>query len=211
MNNFTSVGHKYVIKCIRKSPSKSCEMDSIPTEIPKDIAVEISPLLTVLINFSLENGLFQDKLKEAFLRMLLLKKINLDPIKRNYRLISNLAFVGKLIECITSKQIISHIKKHNLMEKNQSVYQEYHSTETTLIKVKSSILNAMDNQEVTCLVLPDLSAAFNKMDHGILLNRLNSMFGIEGIVLKWIESHITGKTQILLLETWALTSVYVLI
>ena len=153
---------------------QSCEWDPIPTEILKDIVVEIAPLLTALINCSVENGVFPDKLKEAFLRPLP-KKINLDPIKKNYRPISNLAFVGKLIKCIASKQIISHIDKQNLMKKNQSTYWEYHSTETTLIKVKFDILKVMDNQEVTWLVLLDLLVAFDTMDYGILLIRLNKV------------------------------------
>ena len=70
------------------------------------------------------------------------------------------------------------------MEKNQSAYQEYHSTDTTLIKVKSDILKVMGNKEVTCLILLDLSAAFNTVDHGILLNRLNNRFHIQGTALK---------------------------
>ena len=81
MKNFTPVGHKYVIKCIRKSLSKSFELYLIPTEILNAIVVEILPFLTVIINCSLENGVFPDKLKEAFLRPLL-KKVNLDPIKK---------------------------------------------------------------------------------------------------------------------------------
>ena len=105
-----------------------------------------------------------------------------------------MAFVGKLIKCIASKQIISHIDKHNLMEKNQSAYWEYHSTETTLIKVKSVILKSMDNQEVTCLVLLDSLSAFYTVGHGILLNRLNNMLGIQGTTLKWFESYLTGRT-----------------
>ena len=81
------------------------------------------------------------------------------------------------------------------MEKNQSAFWEYHCTETTLIKVKSDILKVMDNQEITCLVLQDLSAAFDMVEHGILLNRLNNRFSIQGIALKWIESYLTGRTQ----------------
>ena len=99
------------------------------------------------------------------------------------------------------------------MEKNQAAYGEYHSTETTLIKVKSDILKTIDNQEVTCLAL-DLSAAFDMVDHGILLNRLNNRFGIQGTALKWIESYLTGRTQEpkeYLLETCTPTSVHVLI
>ena len=123
MKNFTTVDHKDVIKFIRKSPSKSCKLDPIPTEILKDIVVKISPLPTALINCSLENRVFPDKMNEAFLK-LLLKNINLDHIKKNYRPVTCIAFVGKLIECIASKQIISYKDKHNLMEKNQSAYQE---------------------------------------------------------------------------------------
>ena len=80
------------------------------------------------------------------------------------------------------------------MKKNQSAYQEYHSTETTLINVVWH-LKMMDNQEVTCLVLLDLSAAFDMVDHGILLNMLNNRFGIQGTALKWIESYLTRRIQ----------------
>ena len=169
MRNLTLVNYKDVIKFIMKSLSNCCELDLILTEILKDTVVEISPLLTALINYSSENAVFPHKLKEAFLRPLL-KMINLYPIKRYYRPISNLAFVGKLIKCITSKQIISHKDKCKLMVKVQSAYQESQSTETTLMKVKSDILTAIDNQEVTCLVLLDLLATFDLVDHWICLN-----------------------------------------
>ena len=59
--------------------------------------------------------------------------------------------------------------------------------------MKSDTLKVMDNQEVTCLVLA-LSTAFNTVHHGILLNRLDNMFGIQSTLLKWIESYLTGRT-----------------
>ena len=70
------------------------------------------------------------------------------------------------------------------MKENQAAYQKYHSTETTLIKVKSEMLKVMDNQEVTCLILLDSLAAFDMVDPGMLLNRLNIRFGIQHTVLK---------------------------
>ena len=82
MKNFILVDHKYFSKFIMKSPPKNCELDTIPTEILRDIVVEISLLLTAQVSCSLENGVCPDKLKEAFLRPLL-KKVNLDPIKKN--------------------------------------------------------------------------------------------------------------------------------
>ena len=80
-------------------------------------------------------------------------------------------------------QLMDHIHANNLMEPLQSAYKSYHSTGTTLLKVKAYILKAMDNQEVTCLVLLDLSATFNMVDHKILLERLEKYFGINGMAL----------------------------
>ena len=78
------------------------------------------------------------------------------------------------------------------MEPLQSAYRPHHSTETALLKVKTDILKAMDNQEVACLVLLDLSAAFDTVDHKILLERLENYFGITGTTLRWIRSYLTN-------------------
>ena len=116
-------------------------------------------------------------------------------IKNNFKPISNLAFVGKLIEHIVADQIISYINQHNLMEEKQSACRKFHSTETALLIVKTDIIKAMDNQEITCLILLDLLAAFDTVDHTILLNRLVTTFGIKDTALKWIASFLTGRTQ----------------
>ena len=81
------------------------------------------------------------------------------------------------------------------MEASQSAYHSHHSTETTLLKVKADILRAMDNQEVVCLVLLDLSAAFNTVNHEILIARLRDRFGIGGTALKWFRSYLSGRSQ----------------
>ena len=77
----------------------------------------------------------------------------------------------------------------------QSAYRVGHSTETALIKVKAYILNAINNKEVVCLVLLDLSAAFDTVDHQILLERLKNMFGLTGTVINWITSYLLGRLQ----------------
>ena len=116
-------------------------------------------------------------------------------INNNFRPISNLEFSGKLIEHIVADQIISHIDQHNLMEEKQSAYRKIHSTETALLKVKIDIIKAMDNQEITCLILLDLSAAFETIDQTILLNRLQTTFGIKDTALNWIASFLTSRNQ----------------
>ena len=81
------------------------------------------------------------------------------------------------------------------MEEKQSAYRKFHSTETALLKVKTDMIKAMDNQEITCLILLDLLAAFDTIDHTILLNRLETAFRIKDTALKWITCFLTGRTQ----------------
>ena len=87
-----------------------------------------------------------------------------------------------------------------MAEKFQLAYRASHSTETTLIKVKDDILRAIDNQRVTCLILLDLSAAFNAVSHLLLLNRLRHCFGSQGTVLRWFENYMTDHSQKIVLD-----------
>ena len=70
-----------------------------------------------------------------------------------------------------------------------------HDSETAVFKVKTDLHNAMDNQEVTCLVLLDLTAAFDMVDHSILLGRLEQHYGIKSTTLSWIKSYLSNRTQ----------------
>ena len=88
-----------------------------------------------------------------------------------------------------------YIEENHLLERNQSASHANDSTETVIFKVKTYILHAVDKQEVSCLVLLDLSAAFNTTDHHILLKHLENHFGISGSVLNWIKSYLTERTQ----------------
>ena len=144
-----------------------------------EILPDITPLLRAVVNKSLQTGTFLDDLKEALVKAHL-KKINLDLIEKNYRPVSTLHFIGKLIERAVNNQLNEHITINNLMEPMQLAYRAGHSTDTALIKVKADLLNAIDNKEVVCLVLLDLSVAFDTCDHQILLERLKKMIGFTG-------------------------------
>ena len=106
-----------------------------------------------------------------------------------------MAFVGKLIEHVVADQVTSHIAQHNLIEANQTAYCSHHSTETTLLKVKADILRAMDNQEVVYLVLLDLAAVFDTVNHDTLIAKLQDKFSIGGIALEWFRSYLSGWSQ----------------
>ena len=76
-----------------------------------------------------------------------------------------------------------------------SAYHEDHSTETALLKVKTDLLTALDNQEVSCLILLDLSTAFDTVSHKLLLNHLKYHFGFGSKVLEWVEDYLSDHIQ----------------
>ena len=114
---------------------------------------------------------------------------------KNYWPVSNLSYLGKLIERAAYDQLVEFATRPGNIEQNQFVYRVGHSTELALLKVKSDLLHAMDNQEVTCLVLLDLSAAFDKVDHDLLLNLLHFRYGFDGTILNWISIYLRSRTQ----------------
>ena len=181
-----------VEKLILKSASKQCELDPIPTALVKNCVSELTPVITRIVNMSLEQSCFPDKYKSALVKPLL-KKPGLDPIFKNYRPVSNLSFVSKIIEEAASFQIQDHIKKNGYFEKMQSAYRPKHSTETALIKVLDDVLTSLDDDNVVFLSLLDLSAAFDTVDHGLLIERLYRTFRITGSALEWIRSYLTGS------------------
>lgn len=94
-----------------------------------------------------------------------------------------------------ARQILSHVDSFKLMPPCQSAYKPGHSTETALVKLHSDICMAMDRQQVTLMVMIDLSAAFDTIDHHILLHRLTSRFGIKGSAWDWLKSYLTSRSQ----------------
>ena len=125
----------------------------------------------------------------------LLKKSSLPLIFNSFRPVSNLSYLSKLIEHVVCEKIMSFAERSGNLEKYQSAYQPDHSMETALLKVRTDLLAAIDHKEVTCLILLDLSVAFDMVDHQLLLNHLRFRFGMERKSVEWIESYLTGRNQ----------------
>ena len=113
----------------------------------------------------------------------------------NYRPISNLTSISKLIEKAALLQLNSYLCGNNLYAKCQSAYRQGHSTETALVRVQNDVLHALDRGHDVILILLDLSAAFDTIDHDILIHRLRCRFKIDGTVLQWITSYLRGRTM----------------
>ena len=147
------------------------------------------------MNSSITSGVFPDKLKEAII-FPLLKKSSLDHVvMKNYRPVSNIAFMSKVLELAVSTRLSSYLGDHDLREQFQSAYKPSHSTETALIRVKQDILQQIDQKRGALLVLLDLSAAFDTIDHSILLSRLQTEYGIKETALQWFTSYLTGRSS----------------
>ena len=104
--------------------------------------------------------------------------------------------MSKILEKVVVSQLMSHLNRHNLFSSFQTVYRPGHSSKPALPKVVNDILLAMDEGKLSVLVLLDLSAAFDTIDHGILLHRLQHVFGFQGTVLSWFRSYLTKRFQI---------------
>ena len=179
-------------KIIKQSPSKSCDLDPLPTSLLKENMSSILPLITEIVNDSLSSG----HVPEEFKVTLLLKNTSLDKnVLKNYRPVSNLPFVSKVLERAVAKQLQNYLTVNNLHEPQQSAYRKHHSTETALLCVQNDIVQAIDGKKSVILVLLDLSAAFDTIDHTVLLHRLKHDFGITGTALKWLDSYLSKKTQ----------------
>ena len=175
---------EHIIKTKTSLTMKSCEFDLIPTSLLKKELPTVLDSIQSITKLSFETGHISTNLKEA----ILLKKLNLALTFKNYRPVSNHTFLSKIIEKFAAQQIVKDITKTGNLEAYQSAYRDNHSTEMTLPKVKSNIFNAKDNKEITCLILLNLSTAFDTINHSKLLNRLKYCFGIVDTTLKWIES-----------------------
>ena len=146
----------------------------------------VLPLITKIINILLTQGEFHRQWKTAVVRSLL-KKLGLDLLHANCRLVSSLSFISRVIECCMLLQLSEQCKEYKLQPDYQSGYREDYSCETAVLRISNDVLLAMERQLIVSLVALDLSAAFDMVDHDILLAILNNKFGVEGNALKWFD------------------------
>ncbi len=190
---FTPVTLDELSKLISQSSNTFCDLDPIPTSILKQCLPALLPTIANIVNLSLSTGVFPNQFKLSSV-IPLLKKYNLNKEDMsNYRPISHLSFLSKLIERVVKQRLTHHLSANDLLNSFQSAYTKHHSTESTLLAVHDHIIKAMSQQQITALCLLDLSAAFDTIDHSILIYRLSSWFGLNGTVLSWLQSYLSSR------------------
>ena len=179
---------------IKRHGIKTSTNDPLPAFLIKENLELLHPYLCTLVNLSLSSSNF-DGLKEAHV-VPILKSLQLsNELFKNFRPVSLLSFISKLTERVVHTRVNSYLSEHDLHVPSQFGYKRHHSCETFLLKLIDDILVTVDRKLGVVVLIIDLSAAFDTVDHSVLLGILQSKFHITGSALSWFKSFLSGRTQ----------------
>ncbi len=191
--SFCPLTEAEVSKLLLSSHPTTCPLDPIPSHLLQAISPALLPALTHIINTSLLTGIFPTAFKQARVTPLLKKPTLNTSLLENYRPVSLLPFVAKTLERVVFNQVSLFLSQNNKLDAKQSGFRSGHSTETALLSVTEALRIAKADSKSSVLILLDLSAAFDTVNHQILLSTLSSL-DITGIPLHWFESYLTGRS-----------------
>jgi Reverse transcriptase (RNA-dependent DNA polymerase) len=192
---FESVTMEEVSRLLSHTQPKSSPLDVIPTWLLKLLSPVLTAPITTLANLSLSSGIFPSSFKYAQITPIL-KKPTLPPCQpSSYRPISNLTTISKLLEKLCLKRLLQHLPGTQNLDPRQSAYCKGRSTESSLLRVVNDINGTITNGSASLLIGLDISAAFDCIEHDILLDRLEYDFGVTGIARAWFASFLSGRTQ----------------
>ncbi len=187
--SFCPLTEAEVSKLLLSSHPTTCPLDPIPSHLLQAISPTLLPALTHIINTSLLTGIFPTAFKQARVTPLLKKPTLNTSLLENYRPVSLLPFIRRVV----FNQVSLFLSQNNKLDAKQSGFRSGHSTETALLSVTEALRIAKVDSKSSVLILLDLSAAFDTVNHQILLSTLSSL-DITGIPLRWFESYLTGRS-----------------
>ncbi|XP_076858335.1 uncharacterized protein LOC143512193 isoform X2 [Brachyhypopomus gauderio] len=193
LTSFSPLSAEMVLQLLTSSSPTTCPLDPIPSTLLQTISHELLPFISTIINNSLSSGIVPSSFKAARV-VPILKKPNLDATNiSNYRPVSLLSFLSKILERAVHNQLSSFLSQNQLQDPNQSGFKPAHSTETALIAVTEKLHAARATGLSSVLILLDLSVAFDTVNHEILLSILSGL-GITGNAWTWFASYLEGRS-----------------
>uniref|UniRef100_A0A8C2HQN3 Reverse transcriptase domain-containing protein n=1 Tax=Cyprinus carpio TaxID=7962 RepID=A0A8C2HQN3_CYPCA len=193
-DSFDHVSLTFLANLVKHIKSSSTSLDAVPPWFLKSGFKTMGPSILSIVNSSLSNGSVPSCLKHAVVSPLLKKPSLAATELINFRPISKLPFLSKVIEKVVFSQITPFLSINALLDEFQSGFRAGHSTETALVKVLNDLFLASDSGRAVVLIMLDLSAAFDTVDHSILLKRLECEVGFRGTALKWFHSYLKDRT-----------------
>ena len=185
--------NKIYIEQLLKNIKCNASIDNITTELFKHNKSYFIPIYCLIINQCISSNHFPTFLKHAILTPKIKQPTADSSILNNYRPISNLTLLSKLIERVISKHLTDYLTTHNLTDPRQSAYKRHHSTETILLDITNYIANNTKHYYYVILIMLDLSSAFDTINHSILFAKLESL-GINRNIILLIKSYLTNRT-----------------
>ena len=171
---------------------KSCGDDGISMELLKNICESCCVPIAMIVNLSLEQGIVPDGMKLA--KVIPVYKAKSRDTFTNYRPISLLSNISKILEKVVHKRLYSFITKHDILYDGQYGFRSKHSTIDALTEFVANVLPVLDNGGNCLAVYLDLSKAFDTIKHSILLAKLEH-YGIRGKALDWFKSYLAQRRQ----------------
>ena len=171
---------------------KASGPNSVPTSVLKHLNSEISVVLSNLFNLSFSTGVFPDILKTSSVLPLFKKGSKLSC--GNYRPISLLSNISKLLEKLMYSRLYSFLNIYNCISELQFGFRAKHSTSHALISITEKIREALDTGHFACGIFIDLQKAFDTVDHDILVSKLE-YYGARGVVKNWFSSYLHNRKQ----------------
>ena len=196
---FKMVDESFTLNALRQlKTNKSGGLDDISPRLLKDAAEVISKPLTQIINASLSQGIVPHEWKHARVTPLFKKGVSTDL--DNYRPISVLPVVSKLLERAVHHQLYSFCNEHKLLSPFQCGFRSNHSTEFAAVAFSDYVRRGMDQGLLTGAVFIDLRKAFDSVDHDLLISKLQS-YGLKNIELNWFKSYLLDRKQVVRIGT----------
>ena len=190
---FEPVAEEQIKKIFQSLNSKtSYGYDGISTKLLKQLEPILCAPITLIVNQSLNTGIFPDNLKQAKIIPIFKKEDN--HIIENYRPISILPSISKIIERVVHNQIYTYFTQNNIFSDSQYGFRQYHSTEHAVLEVVDRAVSELDMGSSAVAIFLDLSKAFDTLNHDILITKLH-YYGIDNLELNWFKSYLNNRKQ----------------